>query len=120
MAGKKQDNFLEDLPVISDGVGWDIQDGRITIHMTHRGFCAAVRKLFRRPGVSHIRLDTLGSFVFLWMDGRHTVADIAQQVRAEFGQEAEPLYARLIRYLCILQRNGFICYDGKNKRPAGH
>jgi hypothetical protein len=42
------------------------------------------------------------------------VEDIAQLVKAEFGEKAEPLYDRLVKYLQILHNNGFIRFKGKD------
>ena len=53
---KKQENFLNYIPVISEKNSWDADaDGRVTIHMVHRGFYAWIaQKIFHRPRVSHI------------------------------------------------------------------
>lgn len=118
MAKKKQENYLEYIPAISPQNTWSQEDGKVTVHMVHRGFYAAIaQKFFHRPRVSHIDLDRMGSFVFPLIDGKRTVGDIALLVKAEFGQEAEPLYERLSKYMQILRNNGFIYYAGKDKAP---
>lgn len=116
---KKQENYLEYIPAISPRNRWDVgEDGMVTIHMVHRGFYAGIaQKFFHRPRVSHIDLDAMGSFVFPLIDGKRTVGDIAEQVRAEFGKDAEPLYERLAKYMQILRNNGFIYYARKDKAP---
>ena len=112
---KKQENFLDYIPVISEKNRWDADEsGKVTIHMVHHGFYAWIaQKFFHRPRVSHIDLDELGSFIFQRIDGRRTVGQIAELVNAEFGQEAEPLYDRLVKYMQILRNNGFIRFAGK-------
>ena len=44
------------------------------------------------------------------------MGDIALLVKAEFGQKAEPLYDRLVKYMQILRNNGFIRYAGKDRK----
>ena len=113
---KKQENYLEYIPVISEKNTWSVQDGKVTVHMVHRGFYAWIaQKFFHRPRVSHIDLDRMGSFIFQRIDGMRTVGELALLVKAEFGQEAEPLYDRLVQYMRILRNNGFICYVGKDR-----
>ena len=107
-------NYLDYIPVISEKNTWSEENGVVTIHMVHRGFYAAIaQKFFKRPRVSHIELDTMGSFIFPLIDGRRTVGDIALLVKERFGEAAEPLYDRLVQYMKILHNNGFIRYGGK-------
>ena len=118
MAKKQQENYLDYVPVISDMNTWSMDDsGMVTIHMVHRGFYATIaQKFFHRPRVSHIDLDTQGSFVFRNIDGKRTVGDLAMLVKAQFGADAEPLYERLVKYVQILRNNGFIYIQGKDKQ----
>lgn len=113
---KRQENYLEYIPVISEKNTWSVQDGKVTVHMVHRGFYAWIaQKFFHRPRVSHIDLDRMGSFIFQRIDGKRTVGELALLVKAEFGREAEPLYDRLVQYMRILRNNGFIYYAGKDR-----
>lgn len=114
---KKKENYLDYIPAISEKNRWDVgENGVVTIHMVHRGVYAWIaQKFFHRPKVSHIDLDRMGSFIFPLIDGKRTVGDIALLVKEEFGQEAEPLYDRLVKYMQILRNNGFIRYVGKDK-----
>ena len=57
-----------------------------------------------------IRLDELGSFVWLDLDGRTTVGSIADRVRHRFGDGAEPVEQRLGRFVLILHRERFVSY----------
>lgn len=114
---KKQENYLDFVPILSDRNTWDVQDnGLVTVHMVHRGVYAWIAQtFFHRPRVSHIDLDTMGSFIFQRIDGKRTVGELAELVKAEFGDRAEPLYDRLVKYLQILRNNGFIRYAGKDR-----
>ncbi len=115
---KKEENFLDYVPKISDKHSWDKDDsGKVTVHMVHKGFYAKIaQKFFHRPRVSHIALDEMGSFIYPRIDGENTINDIAEMVKAEFGEKAEPLYDRLVHYMKILYNNDFIEYVGKAKK----
>ena len=73
---------MEFIPVISAKNSLDkIEAGKGTIRMLHRHFYAWIaQKFFHRPRVSHIDLDTMGSFIFPLIDGKRTVGDIAELV----------------------------------------
>lgn len=118
MAKKKSDNYLDYVPVIDPGNTWSEVDGKVTIHMVHRGFYASVaQKFFHTPRVSHIDLDSYGSFLWTRIDGKRTVGELAQEMKARFGQDAEPLYDRLVKYMQILHNNHFILLGGKDRIP---
>lgn len=112
---KKQDNFLDYIPVTSKKNSFDIgENGIVTIHMVHTGFYAAIaQKFFSRPRVSHIDLDELGSFIYKNIDGTRSVGEIAELIHSEFGEKAEPLYDRLVQFMKILRNNGFITFEKK-------
>ena len=114
---KKQENFLNYIPVISEKNSWDADaGGRVTIHMVHRGFYATIaQKVFHTPRVSHIKLDEYGSFLWKRINGERTVGQLAQQLKEQFGDQAEPLYDRLVKYMQILRNNEFILFRGKDK-----
>ena len=104
--------------MIHPGNTWDETGGKVTIHMVHRGFFDRIaQRFFGRPRVSHIELDKYGSFLWLQIDGKKPVGELAQAMQAEFGAEAEPLYDRLVKYMQILRNNGFILLGGKDRLP---
>ncbi len=108
----KSKNYLDYVPIISARNTWSVQANNIvTVHVIHRGFYAWIaEKFFRRPHVTHIDLDAMGSFVFQNIDGQRNVGMIANLLSEKFGEDAEPLYERLIMYMRILYNNGFIYY----------
>lgn len=118
MPKRNKENYLDYIPAINPKNTWDEADGKVTIHMVHRGFYATIaQKFFHKPRVSHIDLDKMGSFIFPLIDGRRNIGDIGAMVKEKFGDAAEPLYERLARYMQILRNNGFIYYVGKDKAP---
>ena len=117
---KKPQNYLDFVPVVSPQNGWTEDDqGTVTIDMVHRGFYARIaQRFFHTPRVSHIKLDTYGSFLWKEIDGVRTVGDLAARMKAQFGEQAEPLYDRLVKYMQILHNNRFILFRGKDKGAA--
>lgn len=115
---KKKENFLDFIPVINPKNTWDNNDGKVVVHMVHRGFYAAIaQKFFHTPRVSHIDLDEYGSYLWTRIDGKKTVGSLADEMKAQFGEKAEPLYDRLVKYIQILRNNEFILLQGKDKMP---
>ena len=117
MASKKNNNYLDFIPIINPQNDWsEDEEGIVTIHMVHRGFYAAIaQKFFHTPRVSHIKLDEYGSFLWKELDGRRTVGQLAQRMKEQFGDKAEPLYERLVHYMQILHNNKFILFQGKDR-----
>ena len=117
MASKNNNNYLDFIPIINPQNDWsEDEEGIVTIHMVHRGFYAAIaQKFFHTPRVSHIKLDEYGSFLWKELDGRRTVGQLAQRMKEQFGDKAEPLYDRLVHYMQILHNNKFILFQGKDR-----
>ena len=87
--------------------------------MVNRGFYNKLAQtFFHTPRISHIQLDTYGSFLWKQIDGHRTVGQLAEEMKARFGAEAEPLYDRLVQYMQILRNNRFILFAGKDKVPS--
>lgn len=119
MTKKQSENYLDYVPVVDPRNTWSEEDGKVTIHMVHRGFYAAIaQKFFHTPRVSHIGLDGYGSYLWTQIDGKKTVGQLADAMKARFGPEAEPLYDRLVKYMQILRNNHFILLGGKDKMPS--
>ena len=92
-------------------------DGKVTLFVENKGVMNRIfQKIAHKPKYSQIHLDEMGSFIFQRIDGQRTVGQIAELVKAEFGQEAEPLYDRLVKYMQILRNNGFIRFAGKERK----
>ena len=114
MSNKKK-NYLDFVPAISKRNTWDEENGKVTVHMVNKGFYHAIaQKFFHTPRVSHIALDEYGSFVWLSIDGVKTVGQIAELLKSNYGDKAEPLYDRLVKYMQILYNNRFIEYVRKD------
>lgn len=112
---KTKKNFMDYIPVCNPLYTWDAdKKGIVTVHVENRGFYNWIaQKVFKRPHTSHIALDKYGSYVWRQMDGKRNVHEISKLVAAQFGEEAEPLIPRLVKYIQILYQNKFIGYVKK-------
>ena len=115
--------FLDELPEFDktalETLRQPLEDGVVTIHMVNRGFYNTLaQKLFHTPRVSHIKLDEYGSFLWTRIDGVKTVGQLALELKEAYGEKAEPLYDRLVKYMQILRNNRFILFVGRDKVKA--
>jgi hypothetical protein len=60
------------------------------------------------PRQSHIKLEAFGTFLWKNMDGRTTLGELALMLKDEFGEECEPLYPRLNKYVVTMKNNKLI------------
>ena len=76
---KKDDNFLELIPVIEEDQDWIEEDGLVQIIIPRNGILERiVRPVFKTPKSMKIDLDKLGSCVWKSIDGARTVEDIGK------------------------------------------
>ncbi|KUH33840.1 hypothetical protein APY94_04360 [Thermococcus celericrescens] len=55
-----------------------------------------------------IELDEMGAYTWELCDGRRTVKEIGKALKARFGEDAEPLYERLVTFLFELAKRYLI------------
>lgn len=110
MSKKEEKNILDYVPVKGESISWDVDEHEfVVIHMENKGFFAKVAQVaFNRPKYSSITLEKFGSFIWQRIDGEKSIYDIAGEMKAEFGEEAEPLYGRILQYFRTLDGHGFI------------
>ena len=103
-------NYLEFIPVRSGALAWSADEkGSITLEVENTGFFNRLfQKLLKKPKISRIHLDELGSFVWPLLDGEKNVFELGELVKERFGEKAEPLYPRLAKYFKILESYHFI------------
>ncbi|MCI5587086.1 MAG: PqqD family protein [Lachnospiraceae bacterium] len=104
------ENYLDFIFCKKEDIIYSKDDsGNVTIDIINKGlFNLIARKLFKRPKITHIHLDDMGSFIWSYIDGKNTVYDIGKKVGEHFGESAEPLYERLVVYVRMLESYGFI------------
>ncbi len=107
---KESENYLKRRPVKPERINWSVDnEGIVTLDIENTGFFNRVaQKFFKKPKVSHIHLDKLGSFVWPLIDGERDLVALGVLVKEHFGEEAEPLYERLAKYFQILESYSFV------------
>lgn len=107
---EKSENYLEQIPIVRTGLGWTRDDkGIVTLNIENKGFFNKVaQKFFKKPPVTYVHLDELGSFVWPLMDGEKDIIALGKEVDEHFGEKAYPLYERLAKFFQILDSYGFV------------
>lgn len=105
-----KDNYLERIPVRPEWLKWSQDEqGAVTLDIENKGvFNKVAQVLLKKPKVSHIHLDEIGSFVWPLIDGKSTITDIGITVEEHFGEKAHPTYERLAQFFQILESYKFI------------
>ena len=109
MQKKSYLNSLESIPE-KTSVAWEGDgNGNVTLKLKNEGVLNKILQLLlKKPQISYIHLDEMGSFVWKQIDGKATINVIGKNVKENFGEKAEPLYERLIKYINILEEYKFI------------
>ena len=109
MKKNQTENFLELKPIRNEKYSWSEDNGKITLEIENKGFWNRLfQKLLKKPKISYVHLDEMGSFIWPMLDGEKTVLEIGKAVESEFGDNANPLYERLVKYFEILKGYNFI------------
>ena len=110
------ENFLEKIPKHSSEIGWNSEeDNLVTLSIENKGFFNKIaQKFFKKPKISYIHLDELGSFIWRQINGKKTVHLIGESVEEFFGEKAHPLYERLLKFFQILESYNFISWEEKD------
>ena len=109
---KKNENYLERIPKRNKTISWSEKDGAVSLEIENKGIMNRVMQLlFKKPKISYVHLDEMGSFVWPIIDGESDIIKIGEKVKAHFGENAEPLYERLVTFFNILESYGFINWN---------
>lgn len=107
----KEQNYLDKIPVRHSGINWTAEDGAVTLEIENKGvFNKIAQKLLKKPKISYVHLDEIGSFVWPLLDGKTDILKLGEKVKEHFGEKAEPLYPRLASYFQILDSYKFITF----------
>ena len=108
----KEENYFERKPICKNGLNWSKDEsGNVTLEMENKGVANRImQKLIKKPKISYIHLDEMGSFVWPLMDGEKDILEIGKFVEEHFGEKANPLYERLSQYFKTLEKYNFIEY----------
>lgn len=107
---KQQKNYLDLIPERSSELTWSTdEEGIIVLEVENTGaFNRIAQKLFKKPKVTKVHMEKYGSFLWPLIDGKRTVMELADLQKAEFGDEVEPLYPRVVKYMQIMESYHFI------------
>jgi hypothetical protein len=107
---KHEGNLLDYVPRRNPLLEWrQKEDGIVQLTVRRTGVLNRLsQKLFKAPESSTIDLDAFGSFLWLRINGERTVEELAAALKERYGEQAEPLYERLVQYMKILKNNKFI------------
>lgn len=113
MKKKSQENYLDKMPFRNPDINWTADDkGIVTLEIENKGIIKKVTQiLFKKPKISYIHLDEMGSFIWPLIDGKKDITAIGEFVKEHFGEKANPLYERLAQYIKILASYGFVKFD---------
>ena len=113
-------NLLEMVPV------------RLAEWQENSGHVVIVRPKFVRPGplglIDHllhllsarrIRLDAIGSFAWLQLDGTRSVGQVVVLLRKEFGDKVEPAEERVGHLIRVFRSQQFVAYPNWDQELLG-
>ncbi len=109
---KSDENYLERVAKRAEYLRWTEDDkGIVTLELDNKGlFNRIAQKLFKKPPVSYIHLDEIGSFVWKQLDGERNLLAIGEAMEECLGEKAHPTYERLAKYLHILDSYHFVTW----------
>lgn len=109
MRNKQTDQYLHLKPLRNEKFRWSVDDEKVTLEIENKGVWNTIfQKLLKKPRISYVHLDEMGSFVWPLIDGKTTILEIGKAVENRFGDAAQPLYERLVQYFQILESYHFI------------
>lgn len=105
-------NYLEKIPERNALIKWSqSEDKKVTLEIENTGiFNRIAQKIFKKPKISYVHLDETGSFIWPLIDGEKDIILLGEELKAEFGEKAEPLYERLAKFFQILESYNFIIF----------
>lgn len=108
---KREDNFLLYVPKRKHKT-FEVRNEKVYLLFYHDKLIERfLRWLVRKPRVSDIEFDEIGSLVWLLIDDERSVYQIGQELREKLGERCEPLYERLIMYIRYLNKKGWIGFE---------
>lgn len=116
--GETDLNYLDLIPRRNEDLRWhrDLKE-RVILKIENTGIMNTIaQKVFGKPRFTKVHLDAQGTFIWPLIDGEKTVADIAALVKEEFGEKAEPLYPRIVKYFQIVESYNFIEFINKPEK----
>lgn len=109
MKQKAEENWLYKKPIRKKDLNWSVNENKVVLEIENKGFYNRLaQKLFKKPPITYVDLDEMGSFIWPLLNGEANIEKIGEMVEANFGERAHPLYERLTKYFQILNSYGFV------------
>ena len=104
------ENYLEKIPLKNPEIQWTAdENGIVTLQVENKGVANKIaQKLLKKPKISYIHLDENGSFIWPLIDGEKDIIAVGELVKEHFGEKANPLYERLVKFFQILDNYNFV------------
>lgn len=108
----QKQNLLDMIPHVNKSVTWSINnDKNVEVVIKNTGvYNRIAQKIVKKPIISYIELDKIGSFIWVNINGERSIYDISQMIKEQFEEQVEPLYERLVVYFQMLKNQKFIEY----------
>lgn len=109
---EQQVNYLDLIPEKARELNWhtDFRE-RVILEVENTGiFNTVAQKVFGKPRFTKVHLDAQGSYLWPLIDGQKTVMELAAMQKERFGEAAEPLYPRIVKYFQILESYHFVSF----------
>jgi len=108
---KETVNLLDLIPV--QKVKWENNEKKLVVlfkpKFINKLFVKHILPRMKSPNYK-INLDEFGTAVWHNCDGKNTVAEIAERLKKDFGEEIEPVYERLGAFIQTMERSKLIYY----------
>lgn len=105
-------NLLDLIP--RQMVEYEVDDTKLVTLLAPR-FKNKLLKKWLKPRMKQpylkVKLDEIGSAVWLLCDGQRNVKEITTVLREQFQEKIEPCYERLGVFFQQLEQTGLICYE---------
>lgn len=113
-----QINYLDLIPEKAPSIKWhrDLKE-KIILEIENTGmFNTIAQKVFNKPRYTKVHLDRFGTFIWPLIDGKRSVMDIVACVKEEYGEKAEPLYPRIVKYFQMVESYHFVRFINKPEK----
>lgn len=110
--GKKAFNLLEMAPVLKEKIQLVREKEKYLALVPRSSWLERLSVRFlKQPLEIRVELDSLGNTVLQHCNGTYTVQQIADLLCERFGKDAEPALPRLVKFLQIVELNGWISWN---------
>ena len=110
MRNRRPEIYRERIPARRGELKWQEDErGRVVLELVRRGVVRrAAGWLWGSPRRTYLHLDSIGSFVWLEMDGTLSMTALCERLENAFGERVSPTYDRLVIFARMMEARGLI------------